>query len=181
MEIFEKMSLGKETVALRLYALPMEYTSGTVFHVDVVYVENEHKNYVESMGFYYNYFNDKNQYEGLSIKANMYSDDTVPSQFSLHIDTKRHNDITLERAMAMVKTLKPIQRKLLKLDGELGEAGSFEEYVCRIAKILKVKAFYHTSHTSSTDRTEYRNDNACHLRQTIKGMIAHNTKMLSVA
>jgi hypothetical protein len=181
MEIFEKIRVGKETVALRLFAVPMQYTSGVTFHVDVVYVENEHKNYVKSMGFYNNYFTDKHQYKGLSIKANMYCDDLTPSQYEVHIDTDRDGTITIERAMAMVKTLKPIKGKLLKLDDQLGQTGSFEEYTCRLAKILKVKAFYHTSLTSKTDRTEYRNDNVSQLRQTIRSMIAANIETLSVA
>jgi hypothetical protein len=81
METFEKIRVGKETVAFRLFAVPMQYTSGVTLHVDVVYVENEHKDYVQSMGFYNNYFTDKHQYKGLSIKANMYCDDVTPSQY----------------------------------------------------------------------------------------------------
>jgi hypothetical protein len=181
METFEKIRLGKETVALRLFAVPMQYSSGVTFHVNVVYVENEQKGYVESMGFYNNYFNDKNQYKGLSVQGTMFDDDVTPRQYEIHIDTDRDRLVTIERAMEMVKTLKPIKRKLLKLDDELGQADSFEEYVCRLAKVLKVKAFYHASLTSQTDRTEYRNDNVSQLRQTLKGMIASHIKTLSVA
>jgi hypothetical protein len=181
MESFEKIHVGKETVALRLFAIPMKYTSGTTFHVDVVYVEDEHKNNVQSMGFYRNYFTDKNQYKGLSIQANMFYDDMAPSQYEVYIDTDRNGAITMERAMAMVKTLKPIKRKLLKFADELGEADSFEEYVCRVAKALKVKAFYHSSLASSTDRTEYRNDNISQLRQTINIMVAAHIETLTVA
>jgi hypothetical protein len=181
METFEKIRVGKETVALRLFAVPMQYTSGVTLYVDVVYVENEHKDYVQSMGFYNNYFTDKHQYKGLSIKANMYCDDVTPSQYKVHIDTDRDAIVTIERAMAMVKTLKPIKHKLLKIDDELGQAESFEEYVCRLAKILKVKAFYHASLNSKTDKTEYRNDNVSQLRQTIKSIIAANIETLSVA
>jgi|TARA_R110002060_G_scaffold9059_1_gene13496 hypothetical protein len=181
METFEKIRVGKETVAFRLYAVPMQYTSGVTLHVDVVYVENEHKDYVQSMGFYNNYFTDKHQYKGLSIKANMYCDDVTPSQYEVHIDTDRDAIVTIERAMSMVKTLKPIKHKLLKIADELGQVESFEEYVCRLAKILKVKAFYHASLNSKTDKTEYRNDNVSQLRQTIKSIIAGNIETLSVA
>lgn len=181
METFEKIHAGKEIVALRLFVIPMQYTSGVTFHVDVVYVEDEHKDYVQSMGFYQNYFTDKNQHKGLSIKANIYPDDMIPSQYEVHIDTDRDSAITMEKAMAMVKTLKPIKRKLLKLADQLGETDSFEEYVCRVATTLKVKAFYHTSLTSNTDRTEYRNDNISQLRQTINIMVAAHIETLTVA
>lgn len=181
METFEKIRIGKETVAFRLYAIPMRYTSGVTFHVDVVYVENEQKNYVQSIGFYNNYFTDRNQYKGLCVKANMYCDDVTPSHYEIHVDTDRDSTVTIERAMAIVKTLKPIKRKLLKLADQFGQAESFEEYTCRLAKILKVKSFYHPSLTSNSDRTEYRNDNVSQLRQTIKSMIAKNIETLSVA
>ena len=181
MEIFEKIESGKETVALRLYVVPMQFTPGVVFHVDVVYVADEQKDYVQSMGFYNNYFTDKNQYKGLCVKGSMFRDDVAPSQYQVHINTDRDNSVSLERAMGMVKTLKPINRKLLKLDEDLGQAESFDEYVCRLAKVLKVKAFYHPSLTSKTDRTEYRNDNDSELRETIKSMIAANIETLSVA
>jgi hypothetical protein len=181
METFEKIRVGKETVALRLFAMPMQYSSGVTFHVDVVYVENENKSYVQSMGFYNNYFSDKNQYKGLCVKATMHCDDVTPSQYEVHINTDRDTEVTIERAMAMVKTLKPIKRKLLKLDNQLGEPDNFEEYVCRLANVLNCRAFYHTSLTSNTDRTEYRNGNISQLRQTLKSMIAANIKTLSVA
>jgi hypothetical protein len=181
MDTFEKIRVGKETVALRLFAVPLKYTSGITFHVDVVYVENINRNYVESMGFYNNYFTDKNQYKGLSVQGLMYSDELTPNQYEVHINTDRDVTVTLERAMDMVKTLKPIKRKLLKLDNELGEPESFDEYICRLAKVLKVKSFYHRSLTSINDRTEYRNDNLSQLRNTIKSMIDAYIKTLSVA
>jgi hypothetical protein len=181
MKILEKINIGKETVALRLFVVPMQYSPGVTFHVNVVYVENEQKNYVESMGFYNNYYGDKNKYKGLSVQGNMFDDDVTPNQYEIHIDTDRDSLVTIEGAMEIVKTLKPIKRKLLKLDDELGQADSFDEYVCRLAKVLKVKAFYHASLTSQTDRTEYRNDNVSQLRQTLKGMIASHIKTLSVA
>jgi hypothetical protein len=181
METFDKMRVGKETVALRLFVVPMQYTSGATFHVDVVYVENERSAYVQSMGFYNNYFTDKHQYKGLSVKANMYCDDVVPSQYEVHIDADRDTTVTIERAAAMLKTLKPIKRKLLKLEDKIGQADSFEEYVCRLAQILNVSAFYHGSLTSKSDRTEYRNNNINQLRDTIKSMVAANVETLSVA
>lgn len=122
MTINEKILTGKETVALRLYTQPMQYSTGVTFHVDVVYVEDEQKQYVQSMGFYDNYFTDKHQYKGLSVKGIMYQDDTKPFQYEIHIETDRDTTVSIERATAMVKTLKPIQRKLLKLDNELGDS-----------------------------------------------------------
>jgi hypothetical protein len=181
METFDKIRIGKETVALRLFVVPMQFSSGVTFQVDVVYVENERKDYVQSMGFYNNYFTDKNQYKGLSVKANMYCDDVVPSQYEVHIDAGRDTTVTIERAAAMVKTLKPIKRKLLKLEDKIGQADSLEEYVCRLALVLNVRAFYHGSLTSKSDRTEYRNDNVKQLRDTIKSMVAANIETLSVA
>jgi hypothetical protein len=181
METFDKIRAGKETVALRLYTTPMKYTSGATFHVDVVYVENENKKHVESMGFYNNYFTDKHQYKGLSVKASMYCDDVIPHQYEVIIDAGRDSVVTIERATAMVKTLKPIKRKLLKLEDEHDQENSFEEYICRLAKVLKINAFYHNSLTSKTDKTEYRNDDVTQLRQTIKSMVDATIETLAIA
>jgi hypothetical protein len=181
MESFEKIRVGKETVALRLFAVPLQYTCGVTFHVDVVFVENTNKNYVESMGFYNNYFTDKNQYKGLCVQGVMYSEDLSVNQYEVHINTDRESTVTLEMAKNMVKTLNPIKRKLMKLDNELGEPESFDEYICRLAKVLKVKSFYHPSLTSQHDRTEYRNDNVSQLRNTMKSMIDGYIKTLSDA
>jgi hypothetical protein len=181
METFEKIRIGKERVALRLFVVPLKYISGVTFHVNVVYVDDVNKNHVQSMGFYSNYFTDKHQYKGLCVKAVMYANEITPTQYDIHIDTDRDSEVTIERAMAMVKTLKPIKRKLLEISQVEPQADTFEEYICHLAKILKVESFYHPSTTSKTDRTEYRNDNVLQLRDMIRSMIDANIESLSVA
>jgi hypothetical protein len=174
MDIYEKINAGKETVALRLYATPEKYGNGTIFHADVVYVAKEEVSYVESMGFYKNYFDEKNQYKGLNVKALSYPDFPKPSGYQVHIVSDTHEQVTLEVAKKMTSVLRPIERKLEKLNNELSQPDSFTEYLCRLAKVLKVKSFYHSSTTSVNDRTEYRVDDITKLRKAIDQMIEFN-------
>ena len=179
METLDKLSKGKETVALRLFAIPLQYSKGMTFHVDVVYVKDSEKQYVDSMGFYHNYYDEKHQYKGLSLTGTVYEYGSQPHGYQVGISTSANEQSTLERAKQMVRVLSPIERKLNKLSDELGQPDTFEDYVCRLAKVLNVKAYYHTSLTSSSDRTEYRVDDIKSLKQTIANMIEFNTQAMA--
>lgn len=181
MEAYEQLQTGKETVALRLYTLPEEYGTGTTVHADVVYVKNAKIDYVQSMGFYNNYFDEKHQYKGLSVIAQCYGETPTPTGYELHIESSRNNSITLEKALSMVSVLKPINRKMSKLDLQLGHHEDFAEYVCRLAKVLKVKSFYHKSITSVNDTTEYRVDDVTQLKRAIEQMLEFNVKSSAAA
>lgn len=176
MEALEKLQTGKEAVALRLYTLPEEFGTGTTVHADVVYVKNAKLDYVQSMGFYNNYFDEKHQYKGLSVIAQCYGETPTPTGYELHIESNRNTSITLEKALSMVSVLKPINRKMSKLDLKLGHHEDFSEYVWRIAQVLKVKSFYHKSIKSANDITEYRVDDITQLKQAIEQMLEFNVK-----
>jgi hypothetical protein len=181
MDIFDKVQAGKEPVALRLYALSNNFLSGTELHVDVVYVKDATKDYVQSMGFYQNYHDEKNQYKNLKVKAHCFGEFPTPGLYEIHIDNSRDMASTLDNAMAMVKVLKPIVHKMNKIEMEQGHHLNFEEYICRLATVLKVKSFYHKSTKSLNDSTEYRIDDITQLRAAIKDMIAFNVPNLQVA
>ncbi|MFT5852266.1 MAG: hypothetical protein ACI87J_002242 [Colwellia sp.] len=181
MEALEKLQTGKEAVALRLYTLPEEYGTGITVHADVVYVKNAKIDYVQSMGFYNNYFDEKHQYKGLSVIALCYGEKPTPTGYELHIESSRNNSITLEKALSMVSVLKPINRKMSKLDLQLGPHENYAEYVHRIAIVLKVKSFYHKSIKSTNDFTEYRVDDITQLKQAIEQMLEFNVKSSVVA
>lgn len=181
METYKKLIAGKEDVALRMFALPEQYGSGTTFHVDVVYVKDSSIDYVQSMGFYNNYYDEKHQYKGLSVVALSYAESPTPSGYEVQIESRGNEPVTLDRATCMLSVLKPINRKMAKLDLALGHHEDFAEYVCRVAKVLKAKSFYHKSTSSLNDMTEYRVDDITQLKQAIEEMIAFNVKSAEAA
>lgn len=174
MDIFKKLETGKETVALRLYTQPEQYGTGTTIHVDVVYVKDENQQYGQSMGFYHNYYDEKHQYAGLSVTALSYPEHPNPSGYEIQVEARATTAITLDKAMEIAAVLKPINRKMVKLDDKIGQAANFSEYVSRFAKAINAKAFYHKSTTSKNDVTEYRVDNILDLKQAIDHMVAFN-------
>lgn len=181
MDIYQKLKAGKETVAIRLFTLPEEYGSGTTIHADVVYVSDASVDYVKSMGFYNNYFDEKHQYKGLSVVALSYAESPTPSGYEVQIESRTNEPVTLDKATSMISVLKPINRKMAKLELALGHHEDFAEYVCRLAKVLRAKSFYHKSTSSLSDITEYRVDDITQLKQAIEDMIAFNVKSSQAA
>jgi hypothetical protein len=181
MDIYQKIKAGKETVALRLFTLPEEYGTGTTIHADVVYVKDSNVNFVKSMGFYNNYFDEKHQYQGLSVVALSHADCPTPSGYEVHVEHRTSKAITLDKAASMLSVLKPINRKMTKLEVKLGHHEDFAEYVCRLATVLKAKSFYHKSTSSLNDMTEYRVDDITQLKQAIEQMISFNVKITEAA
>jgi hypothetical protein len=181
MDIIKQLQTGKETIALRLFAQPEQYGSGVTFHADIVYVKDASVNYVKSMGFYNNYFDEKHQYKGLTVSGHCYDNSLKPSCYEVHIENRSDKEVTLDKATQMVSVLRPINRKMVKLEIDKGHHGDFEEYVCRLAQVLKVKSFYHKSTSIQNDLTEYRVDDVSKLKQGIKDMITFNIQGLAAA
>ena len=172
MDVYEKLKQGKETVAFRVSNQCTE--SKVIGHIviDLVYVRHDAGQYNNSIGFYDNYKNQKHAYKNLTITCQMDTDNELPYGWELVIDESYGCvKITLEKAEEMVKTLRPINRKLRKLDDAEGCCDSFEEFVSRLARVLGVKAFY----TKQGSNIQYeRNDNAGELRDYLRSLINEN-------
>ena len=182
METYKKLIAGKEDVALRMFALPEQYGSGTTFHVDVVYVKDSSIDYVQSMGFYNNYYDEKHQYKGVCVVGLWYEDSSDVHGYEVQISDNHSGGVTFDKATAMLSVLKTINRKMTKLDIELGHHETFAEYICRLAKVLKAKSFYKKStKVGNNDITEYRVDDITQLKDSIEQMIAFNVKVPEAA
>jgi hypothetical protein len=142
MDIYELLDCGKETIALRVCN---DCNSGANYgHItlQVVHVLPNKGRYDDSLGFYDNNMGNKHQFKGLKIHCQMDKTNEQPYGWSMEINDIGSRGISLEKAEEIVKTLKPIQRKLNKISEQEGHELGFVEYVTRICRILKIKAFY---------------------------------------
>lgn len=141
-DIHELLERGKEDVALVLSNDCSDFSEYAHINLLVAYVVPDKGRYNESIGYYNNYFNEKNKYKDLKISCQMDSRKEQPYAWQLGISQIGSGSFNLADAEEMVKTLRPINRKLLKIVDTEGSPDTFEEYVSRIVRVLGVKAFY---------------------------------------
>jgi hypothetical protein len=172
MDIYEKLLSGKELVAFRVSNQCIQSRSIGNIVIDLVYVIPDKGEWNNSIGFYDNYDHQKHAYKNLTINCQMDAYNAMPYGWELVIDQSYDNSkIKLEDAEKMVKTLRPLNRKLTKLDEKIGYCDSFEEFVNRLTKILGVKAFY----SKPGENIQYkRNDNAGELGEYLNSLIKEN-------
>lgn len=139
MNLSQQLATGREKVAFRV---SME-NNGSISHInlDLVYVGA-----MNQIEFYDNYYDQKHQYRGLSIKSQLCESFHEPYGYELVVSGNSFG-ITLSVANRITKVLSPIERKLQKLEKSYGSVYSFEDYVMRVAEVMGVKAFF-TNHGS---------------------------------
>lgn len=171
MNIEEKLKSGKETVAFRIDNAVPSFSEYAHIVVDVVYVDDSAKSC--QLAFYNNYFSDKRQYKGLKVKAQMDGERELPYGWSLVIED-HDNEIDLEKAESMTKTLRPINRKLNKINEAEGYVETFEEFIIRLGRVLGVKAFF-----TKTEGLGYsKHSDMSRLRSRIRSYIRENQASL---
>lgn len=175
MDIYKQLEVGKETIAFRVSnACPAHSEFGHI-SLNVVYVKSDKGRYDDSIGFYENYFTEKHQYKGLSINCQMSRDKELPYGWEITVNARSSDGLTLTQAEDIVKTLRPINRKLRKISEKEGDVESFEEFVVRVGRVLGVKAFYGRYENNTQCQ---RNDNIGALRSYLRSLIKENQNKL---
>ena len=141
MDTLNKLFKGNETVALRLDSCCNISTGYAHINLDVVYVDDEqNNNQHDGIAFYRNYYDEKHQYKDLKITCQMDSKTELPYGWELVVGNI--SDLSLSEAESVIKTLRPIHRKLAKIADQEGPVLSLEDFAIRVSRVLKVKAFY---------------------------------------
>ncbi len=161
MNMNQKLKLGKETVAMMIKSEPLGSSDYGNVTISVVYVKEDGK----SIGYYDNYFDQKNKYKGLTYSCQVSRNIEVPYACRLFVDGCDFVEITLDVAKQAVKTMSPIQKKLDKIANIEGETVSFEDMACRLARVIGAKAFFyqpnrdnsfHSIFSINTDMTQFK-------------------------
>ena len=140
MDIETQLLKGSEIVAFRVQNSCQQFQDYGHIVVDILYVKDQLKTY-DSMGFYDNYHSQKHQYKGLQVKAQMDKHNGAPYGYELTVNPMR-DELTLQHAESMVKVLRPIKRKLEKISQMEGYPSDYMEFMMRLVRVLKVRAFY---------------------------------------
>jgi len=178
MDIDQQLERGKETVALRVTNDLNSNSDYATIIFQVVYVRPEQGAGNSSIGFYNNYYCEKHKYAGLTIKAHMSSEFAEPYGYKLVV-SPLSSSISLSKAAEIVKTLRPLQKKLTKIAEQEGEADSIEEYMARICRVLNVQAFYYKSKNNGA--FEYKlSRNPGLLNTYLRGLIKGNQERLGI-
>lgn len=165
--IDDQLANGRETVAVRFYA-HQGLSGGVVnYHLDLVYVKDKEQTGKHSMGFYHGFIEEKNRYANIAIKAHSCEDHPDPYGFSLIHTRAGTSAIDLYKAEAIVKHLRPIQRRFDKISKTEGEPLSFDEFVARAIRIFKLNSYYVTD-----DMGEHRIDDIGGLRDHIRFVVS---------
>lgn len=175
MNIHELLERGKEDVALVLSNDCSDFSEYGHINLSVAYVIPGKGRYNDSIGYYNNYFSEKHKYKDLKISCQMDSRKEQPYAWELGISCLGSASFSLEDAEEMVKTLRPIKRKLLKMTDTEGSPDTFEEYVSRIVRALGVKAFYEKV---DGNLQFSRCNEMSMLRSRIKALIKQNNEKL---
>jgi len=173
MSIYELLGKGKEEIALRVCNSCNDSYEFAHIVIDTVYVKDRSTKYNDSIGFYQNYYDEKHQYKGLTISCQMDANNGV---YATELSISGYTSATtLAAAEEIVKTLKPIKRKLAKIAAIEGDAMSFEDSVIRLVRVLGAKAFYARY---DGNQQFQRNDNISMLRGHIAKLISDNKETL---
>jgi len=178
LDIYTKLSKGRETVALRIDNICITGRECGHIILDVVHVADHDSKFNNSMWFYENYFDQKNKYKNLAISCQLDGYNEAPYGWKLFIKPNMVNfdGTDLEEAEQMVKTLRPIHRKLDKIRDIEGEPKTFVDFVLRIVRVLKIKAFY----AKDDNNIQYsRNDNIGQIREHLQNLISDNMVTLN--
>lgn len=173
MDINEQLKHGKETIAFRVASHCNDISGYGHIVLDVVYVKSDAGRYNDSIGFYDNYYDQKHQYKGLKVTCQMDKGIELPYSWRLIVDNCIY--LSLGKAEEIVKTLRPIHRKMEKLCNAEGSVETFEEFVVRLVRVLNIKAFY-ARH--GNDSQYKRNDNIGELRGYLQYLISENQNKL---
>lgn len=169
------LKAGKENVAFRVLNNIAPGSEYAHIIIQVVYAMPKSGNYINSLNFYSNYHNDKHKYKGLVINSQMSRESDNPYAYDLSVNHHCSTGMKLEEAEQVVKTLKPIHKKLAAYDEAEGYCDSFIEYVIRVSRALKVSCFYGQYGPHNQDRL---NHNMGDLRGHIKRLIEENRAAL---
>lgn len=159
MNIREKLQKGKETPAFRLFRVDGYYSDHCNIELQVCYLDEKNE-----PGFYNNYCDEKRQFKDVYVRCCLSRDFPAPYGFELAVTS--HRKMTLADAEKVVATLKPIQKKLDKIESLEGSPQSFEEYALRAVRVLEIGAYwpaptktrtYHVSHDMRFFRHELSN------------------------
>ncbi len=176
MGINELLKCGKETIAFRVHHECADFSQFGHITLDLVYVKSEQGRNNSSIGFYDNYFDQKHKYKGLKVTCQMDGESELPYAWKLSVDSYLGSqEVTLEKAERIIKTLRPIHRKMNKISDVEGDTNSFEEFIFRLVRVLNVKAFYGKY---GSDIQFKRNDNIGALREHLQALIAENQNKL---
>ena len=171
MDIRDQLARGKETVAFRAMNDCQGNREYGHIYIDVVHVIPERGRYNDSIGFYDNYFDQKHQFKGLTISCQMDNQSELPYGWNISVKTDNSNGLDLSRAEEIVKTLRPINKKLIDICDKEGHVDTFEEYVIRLTRVLCIKSFYMKK---EGDIQFMRNDNIGGLRNYLRTLIKEN-------
>jgi hypothetical protein len=152
MNISEQLKKGKEQVCLLINTPKVGQFTTDIF---VGYVNSKESKHNDSISFHDNSHSEKNKFKGLKVVVNTTSEGKASNWEIKAGDFEYLNAISYDDAIEVIETLRPIKRKLSKLDQKLGEPLTFDVFISRLAKVLKVKAFYtHKDNNSQFVRSE---------------------------
>lgn len=148
MSMSELLLAGKEGVAFRIkndFRTDSQYAD---IILEVVYIDEEDSG--QPIGLYGNYQGEKNQYKGLRFVAQMDNARSEPCHWVSYIKEFMWESISLEEAKKVVAVLNPIHKKLQHIESKEGYSETFEEYIVRIGRILKIKGYFITTEHNQT-------------------------------
>ena len=140
---FELLRTGKEHVALMITGGAIsKFSEYGEITLRVAFVKNTESQFDSSLGFYDNSHGDKNHYRGLQLTASMDSRSPTSYGIRLNFQTSTAQTFDLDELDSMRKSIRPILRKLQKIEEKEGQTLNFEKMALRLARVLKVKHFY---------------------------------------
>ena len=108
---------------------------GAEITASVVYLreDGEVRNYTDSWG--------EEPFDSLMVTALVDVNDTFGDSYGYSTEYRDLYSVRLRRAETMLKTLRKVERGLLRIDEIDGMIVSFPEYLLRVARILKIRKF----------------------------------------
>lgn len=165
---------GKESVALRV----MNNRGYDVAHIELslVYYMEDKQSHEFKMGFYKNAYDEKHKYENLAIVSQQSSNfDEVYGYQLVHREGLKKS-LDLHSLEDIIKSLRPLERKLRKIADTEGEPRDFIDFVLRVVRVANVKGFFHEQ---AGNRWEKYNPNTDMLPGYLKSIIQENKEYLA--
>lgn len=152
--ILGQLRTGKERVALRLNVRSLEGYHFPVFVADLMYVTDPDKPGFDSASFYMNSVGDKHHYRDLQMVVELPVKPLADCRPDYNFAHNIAHSVSLEDADVMVRTLRPIMRKIKKLEQEGAGGHCLEDHVARFAEALNVKSYFCPDGSGCVERVD---------------------------
>ena len=173
MDIHDQLNAGKEKTALCITNRDL-FNGSFKIQVEIVYVSDQSLMGEASMGLYCNAGREKNRYKNMFVSTQQGEGSDNDFMFLGNLSLlPSDSELYLEDAVNFVDAAKKINKKLLLISVNEGFDNSFEEYLIRLARVIKAQAFYFEGYLCLE-----RNDDIGDLRGYIQSIIKDNQVQL---